>query len=271
MLINKKYKVLEKIGKGTFGTIYKGENIRTKELVAIKIESINDDIKLIKNEAIIYQYLNNNNGIPSVKWFGKDTDNYYMIINLLGDSLQTVKNNLGNFSLKQTLQIGIKIIYLLKTIHDKGLIHRDIKPDNFLFSLNSENKDNPDIYIIDFGFCKPYIKNNIHILEKNTHNLIGSYIYASLNAHQFKELSRRDDLESVAYMLIYLNLGKLPWQHISFNNPNINEEISILKLNILKNTTIPQVLIKFIIYVHNLTFDEIPDYTYIIDLFQDII
>ena len=92
-LINKKYKMLEKIGEGTFGLIYKGENIRTRELVAIKVESIEHDMKLLKNESIIYQYLNNVQGVPFVKWFGKDETNYYMVINLLGHSLQSIKNN----------------------------------------------------------------------------------------------------------------------------------------------------------------------------------
>jgi serine/threonine protein kinase len=81
-LINKKYRIIEKIGEGSFGLIYKGENIRTRELVAIKVEPIEKDMKLLKNESVIYQYLNNVEGVPFVKWFGKDEKNYYMVINL---------------------------------------------------------------------------------------------------------------------------------------------------------------------------------------------
>ena len=94
-LINKKYKKLEVIGEGSFGLIYKGINIRTNEYVAIKVESIESDTKLLKNESIIYQYLNNSIGIPIVKWFGKDESNYYMVLNLLGESLQSIKNKKG--------------------------------------------------------------------------------------------------------------------------------------------------------------------------------
>ena len=119
-LINNKYKITEELGEGSFGKIYKGENIRTNELVAIKVESIQNGNKLLKNESIIYQYLVNTPGVPQIKWFGKDFDNYYMVINLLGDSLQTIKNEKGIFSLNLTLRLGIKIISLLKTIHDKG-------------------------------------------------------------------------------------------------------------------------------------------------------
>ena len=142
-LINNKYKLLEKIGEGSFGSIYKGENIRTNEYVAIKIESIQNNYKLLKNESKIYQYLVNTIGIPNVKWFGKDENNYYMVLNLLGESLQSVKDKKECFSLKLVLQVGFQIISILKTIHDKGLVHRDIKPDNFLVGnkISSENEE----------------------------------------------------------------------------------------------------------------------------------
>ena len=147
-IINKKYVLLDKIGSGSFGSIFKGQNIRTNEYVAIKIESIKDELKLLKNESNIYQYLNGCESIPCVKWFGKDEYNYYMVINLLGDSLQDLINKNKFFSLALTLKIGIKVLIILKTIHEKGLVHRDIKPDNFLFGLNRIN----NIYLIDFGF-----------------------------------------------------------------------------------------------------------------------
>ena len=200
-LISNKYKLLDKIGEGSFGSIYKGENIRTKEYVAIKIEPIINNMKLLKNESTIYQYLNNDVGFPNVKWFGKDKINYYMVINLLGESLQSLIERKRSFSLKLVLQIGIQIIILLKTIHDKGLIHRDIKPDNFLLGLNNKNKQ---IYLIDFGFCKTFLNNHKHIEMKKTNNLIGTANFASVNAHEFNELSRRDDLESLVVDILFI-------------------------------------------------------------------
>lgn len=259
-VINKKYKLIEKIGEGSFGLIYKGQNIRTNEYVAIKIETINSNIRLLKNETTIYQYLNNTNGIPEVKWFGKDNNNYYMVLKLLGLSLQTIKKKSGRFSLITTLKLGTNILILLKTIHDKGLIHRDVKPDNFLLDIN--NKSN-NIYIIDFGFCKSYKKENQHVPFKYTHNLIGSQMYASINAHNLKELSRRDDLESLGYMLIYFYLGSLPWE-----NNFENDKIISSKENIINNDKIPFVLIDYMKYIFTLNFEEKPNYNDIINNFK---
>jgi serine/threonine protein kinase len=265
-LINNKYKIIQKIGSGSFGTIFKGENIRTGEKVAIKIEPIQSQLKMLKNESIIYQYLNNLKGIPNVKWFGKDDNNYYMVINLLGTSLQDLRNTKGAFSLTLTLQIGIQVINLIKTIHEKGLVHRDIKPDNFLLGLNENNKQ---LYIIDFGFCKSYVNNNKHIIMKKTNSIIGSQTYASINSHRFNELTRRDDLESIGYMLIYLHLGKLEWQDtelLVFEEKNkfiINQ-----KENISENKNIPDVLNNYLIYVKNLEFEETPNYFFILNEFM---
>jgi serine/threonine protein kinase len=253
-LINNKYKIIEKLGAGCFGEIYKGENIRTDEKVAIKVEPISNNLKLLKNESVIYQYLVGTTGIPNVKWFGKDTTNYYMVLNLLGDSLQTLINNKKIFPLKLVLQVGLQIIFTLKSIHEKDLVHRDIKPDNFLLGNKKQ------IYIIDFGFCKSLA--NITNVKKTT-GLIGSLTYASLNAHNYTELSYRDDLESLGYMLIYFYQGFLDWQK--------TEDIKLIiqmKQNVVDNEKIPIVLRDFLRSVRTLGFKEMPDYNTLISLLK---
>lgn len=263
-VVNKKYKIINKIGGGSFGEIYKGQNIRTSEFVAIKVEPVACGINLLKHESIIYHYLQNCRGVPSVKWFGRDDNNYYMVINLLGESLQSIKNKKQTFSLRLVLQIGIQIIKLLKTIHDKGLVHRDIKPDNFLLGLDN---DKNNIYIIDFGFCKTYMRDGIHIPLSKTSNLIGSLTYASTNAHNFIELARRDDLESLGYMLLYFYLGNLPWQAL-LETHDIHRQIKELKKKILESDEIQGGLIEYLKYVVKLGFDEEPDYSLAIHIFE---
>lgn len=214
MIINNKYTFLEKLGSGSFGVLYKGENIRTKEKVAIKIEPVNPvyGFSLLKKEASIYHRLyhvcdNNSstNGIPTVKWFGKDENNYYMVFQLLGESLETRMQRLYKFSLEQTMEIGKNILAILKKVHHYGYIHQDIKPDNFLFDM-----DGKQIFIIDFGLCKVFKREN---MNKKSKSIIGTPCFASIRAHECCNQSKRDDLESLAYMLFYFVLGHLPWKH----------------------------------------------------------
>ena len=256
-IINNKYKLLNQIGSGSFGSIYKGQNIRTNEFVAIKVEPKEHNLKLLKNESIIYNHLKGCDYIPNVKWYGKDDDNYYMVINLLGNSLQDLMNIKKNLTLSLTLKIAIKLINILKIVHEKGFVHRDIKPENFLFGINQIDK----IYLIDFGLCKSYLdKNEEHINFKKTNGFIGSQNYASINAHYHYELSRRDDLESVCYILIYFYKGHLPWNNIKDEKLVINS-----KNNILNENNNPKCVLDFLKYIRNMKYDEKPNYYLIID------
>ena len=131
-IIGNKYKLIKQIGSGSFGSIYEGINIRTNEKVAIKIEIITDELKLLKHESNIYRLLANVDGVPKIKWYGKDELYYYMVIDLFSESLQDLLNKSKKLSFKVVLQIGINILNILMKIHDNGFIHRDIKPENFL-------------------------------------------------------------------------------------------------------------------------------------------
>jgi serine/threonine protein kinase len=256
-MINNKYNLIEKIGEGSFGYIYKALNIRTNGCVAIKIEPIANNTKLLKNEANIYRYLLNTTGIPDVKWFGKDKTNYYMVLNLLGKSLQDIKNDKQIFSLILVAKIAIKILIILKELHSKGIIHRDIKPDNFLFGLDN------NLYLIDFGLA--YFIDDIEF--KKTNGLIGSVTYASLNAHDFIMLTRRDDLESLGYMLIYFYLGKLPWNEINKDTILIKK----MKKEIIIDKRIPEIFKEYMNYVRKLQLNEIPNYELLISKFKQLL
>lgn len=267
--ISNKYKLIEKIGSGAFGDIYRGENIRTKENVAIKVEPLSNETKLLKNETKIYHYLGNIQGIPQVKWFGVDEHNNYMAMKLLGSSLTDTVKKYGRFSLENTKYFTTQILKIVKKIHEKELLHRDIKPDNFLFGLNDDNKT---VHIIDFGFCKRYLDNDgKHIPYKVGKTPLGTPNYISVNVHEGTEPSRRDDLESVGYVALYMLNGSLPWDDLNDyvqEYKNVNNHMKIKKIHLLNHEQCSREIIKYLSYCRNLTFEEKPDYEYLLALFE---
>jgi serine/threonine protein kinase len=254
-IIGNKYKIEKKLGSGTFGAVYQGINIRTREKVAIKVESNDTDQQSLKNETRVYQYLNGCKGVPLTRWFGTDLNNHYLVIDLLGISLTEARKQ-KIFSLSTILKIGTQILSILQGIHDKEMIHRDIKPDNFLIHPLSGLEQ---LYLIDFGLCKKYVHDSNPEQSTTKKTLIGTPNFASINAHQYKEVTRRDDLESLGYTLLYLYYGFLPWTNLT----NISrEEIKEMKITFLKNkqSEIPEVLLHFLNCVQHLKYNERPFY-----------
>jgi serine/threonine protein kinase len=270
-IIANKYKLIKQIGNGSFGSIYKAVNIRTNENVAIKIELIEDDLKLLKYESNIYRILSDVDGVPKIKWYGKDNLYYYMVIDLFGDSLQELLNKLKRFKMKLILQMAIAILDILMKIHTIGFIHRDIKPENFLLSLSKPFK----IYLIDFGISKTYLTHNKHIPFAYKNKFIGTLNFASINSHNLYEQSRRDDLESLAYMLIYFYFGELEWINnsddvIDFDNFELeNRFVKSKKEDLSVKKNIPKILWDFYESVKKLEFDETPKYKEYMDTFRE--
>jgi serine/threonine protein kinase len=233
-LIGKKYRLLEQIGEGCFGSVYKAENIITRELVAIKVEKKSSNMGLLKNETKIYQYLNsfkNNVGIPRLYWFGVDENNNYMVMELLEKIIK-----INSDVLKQMLNV-------VEYIHSKGLIHRDLKPDNFLY-----NEKNNNVYLIDYGFCTSY-KNKSN---KKKNQMIGTPNYVSIRVLEGEEGSRRDDLESFLYIMYFF------WK----KEINIEDKYLLNK----KDENIPKNILLFFEYCRELEFDEEPNYKYLYSL-----
>jgi len=261
MIIDNKYELLEKLNEGSFGAVFKGKHVRTGELVAVKIEQKTNNGSSLKNEAKIYQYLAGEPGFLSLKWFSSNANFSYIVTDLLVCSLTNLIRVRGTLLLTNILQIGIQIIKRIQSLHSKYLLHRDIKPDNFMLGSNKQ------LYLIDFGLCKRYDHAGQHIEEtqKPGNCLIGTANFVSLNVHKGIEPSRRDDVESCIYVLLYLlSDGILPWL----------KELNIKKIVLLKEQlTNGQPFIKPFIndmlkMARQLAFHEEPDYGALIAILE---
>ena len=268
-----------KLGSGAFGEIYKGKNITLNMDIAIKCESIkNNHHQRLKYEAGVLKYLNCGQyppplGIPALYDFIPSQNYNYMIMELLGPSLEDLFDLCGRkFSLKTILSLGDQMLCRIEFIHSIHLIHRDIKPDNFLMGIYNKKSI---VYICDFGLCKKFRdQNGKHIPFKDGRSLTGTARYASIYSHFGYELSRRDDLESLAYSLIYFSRGSLPWMGIKAKNKNEKyNKIFEKKLNssiTLLCDKLPKEFIDFIHYIKDLAFEDKPDYQYLKSLLGKI-
>jgi serine/threonine protein kinase len=209
-----KYKALNKIGEGSFGKVYKA--IYDDEFYALKMEDPSLHHNLLENEAAVLKYLQGPN-IPKYETYGYNKEHNILVMQLLDKSLDDILFKLKSFSIKTTAMLGHQMINILKYIHDKHIIHRDVKPDNFVMGRKELNGT---LYIVDFGLAKKYRSSRTlkQLPLTKRKSLTGTARYASIHALQGYEQSRRDDLESVGYTLMYLLRGNLPWQSIKVKN-----------------------------------------------------
>ena len=260
ILIFKKYRTVKKLGEGSFGNVYKA--FYDDEYYALKMEDISLDYDLLENEATILNYLQGPN-IPKFISFSKDKGYNVLVMELLDQSLDNILSKLRRFSVKTVAMLGYQLIKILKYIHDKHIIHRDIKPDNLAMGRKELNGT---LYIIDFGLAKKFRSSRtlkqFPLIKR--HSLTGTARYASINALQGYEQSRRDDLESAMYVLMFFLRGNLPWQNIKIKGKhdkylkicNKKKEISSKELG--KN--FPSEFAELLEYFKNLGYTEDPDY-----------
>jgi serine/threonine protein kinase len=258
--LGKRYKIIEKIGEGSFGQVFKAINVNTNELLAIKIEIGNHKSSVLHHEAKVIKHLSSIENVPRLKWYGTFNNYKYIAIQLLGKSLMDYKELLFSFKLDKSVTIFIEILQILRCIHSKGIIYRDIKPENFLFDLTNESK----IYIIDFGLAKSYFDSeNKHIKCDKKGHYTGTIRYSSLNIHNGYNHSRRDDLISLCYMIIYLHKGQLPWMNLKASS--LKEKYNKIKLLKEEELLKKELFTDYLSYCYNLKFEEEPNYTYLIE------
>ncbi len=270
IILGDNYKLIKKIGSGSFGEVYLTEDKNGMKYAA-KIEEKKKKNKL-KGEYNIYKKVLNKktiNGIPQVYNYIETTEYNILIMELLGKSLENVfDDNEREFNYSTLFKLAIDMLTVIERLHIKGFIHRDIKPNNFLFN---NGKTLNTLYLMDFGLSKNYIQNGEHIEIKFDRNPIGTPRYASLNIHWGIEPARRDDLESIGYVLVYLAKGRLPWQGLKADkNKNQIEKIGEKKLSVSTEKlceNLPLCFLEYIDYCKKLKFEESPDYMYLKKLF----
>ena len=274
-LIFAKYLIRKKIGKGSFGTVYQGINTSNNEKIALKVEKREkNDPGTLENKALRLVYLQGE-GIPCVYCYGNNLVHNLLVEELLGKSLEDIFNSYGKpFSLKTVCVLGIEMIKRIQYIHSKFYIHRDIKPDNFMTGRGQNEKK---IYIIDFGLAKKYysVSKGQHIKFVTGKHLIGTARYCGRNAHRGYEQGRRDDIESIGYVLMYFLLGVLPWQGLKVKKSEDQfEKIAQKKYSTsFEELTAgqPEEFLNYFKHVDILEFEDQPNYVYLIGLFQSVI
>jgi serine/threonine protein kinase len=277
IIVGHKFRLGRKIGSGSFGEIYEGLNIETGSTYAIKLEPIQAKHPQLLYESRLYKLLNQKGrveGIPALRWYGMEGDYNVMVVDLLGPSLEDLFNFCGRkFSLKTVLMLAEQMITRVEFLHNNDIIHRDIKPDNFLMGVG---KRSHICYCIDLGLAKKYrdSRTQQHIPYRENKHLTGTARYASVNAHLGIEQSRRDDLESLGYVLMYFMRGSLPWQGLKAATTKQKYE----KIAEKKRTTSVEALCKgypkefatYLNYTKRLRFTDTPDYAYLRSLFREL-
>ena len=279
--IANKYIIYENIGSGCFGSIYSGVNSKTDVKVAIKMEPIDSSIRILKHETSILKYLyeHGSRDIPIVYWFGIHNNNSCLVMSLydcsLYDYIQTKP-----LSINKINAIMVTLISILKSIHNKLIIHRDIKPQNVMLK-------NGELFLIDFGFATFYVDDcaNHLIDDGNRQNIIGTPKYVSFHVHCGSLPSRRDDLISLGYMYVYLASRKLPWDTL-VPSDEINSEYDETHILNYKNKQraalkrfdsiriacieINKQIENFIKYCYYIQYDDLPNYDALIDIFSNV-
>ena len=270
-----KYTLMKKLGEGSFGRIYSAKENSTNNWYAIKLENKNRSQNLLESEAYIMSYLNGPR-IPMVKSFGYTGDYNVLIMELMGKSLEDLFESMPTkkMSVRCVCNIGYQMIEIIEYVHNKHIVHRDIKPDNFVMGKGNKSKF---LFLLDFGLAKKYRSSTTlkhYPLIKKKH-LTGTARYASINALNGYTQSRRDDLEAIGYVLVYFLLGRLPWQGML----NKNKDERYMKIMEVKRDTDPHILCKnlpvefekYITYTRNLEYEQDPDYNMLKNLFLKVL
>ena len=272
-LIFGKYSIKYLISKGSFGEVYLGTNVLNNKDYAIKMERTSKGESLLKEEAYVLLFLKGP-GLPNVITFGISGRYHILIENLLGKSIYNIwLEKEKKFNIKDTCMFAIQALERVEYVHSKNYLHRDIKPANFLVG----NPDQSQIYLIDFGNARKYRSSRTgkHLPFSRNYKIYGTTIFLSLNVLKGIEQTRKDELESLGLVIIYLYKGYLPWSNYKFKDIfQALEKIKAIKENLSMKQLchgLPIEMFEYMNYIKNMSFEDTPDYRYLQSLFLNIL
>jgi len=271
VILGKNYIVIQKIGEGSFGHIYLAKDCNGNDY-AVKGERVGVPHPQLMNERRLYQLIKGGIGVPEILWHGSAAGFNVIVMEMLGPTLEDLYNTCSRkFSMKTMIMLTDQMIMRLQHAHSRNVIHRDIKPENFL--MGGKNAKNT-VFLVDFGLATKFrnIETRQHIPYREGRRLVGTSRYVSLNAHNGCTLSRRDDMESLGYVLMYFLRGSLPWQGLHAETVQqkyevIHEKKMSTPLDELCHG-FPSEFLLYILYCRSLKFDQQPDYYFIRERFR---
>eukprot|EP00928_Gymnodinium_smaydae_P095473 TRINITY_DN8222_c1_g1_i5.p1 TRINITY_DN8222_c1_g1~~TRINITY_DN8222_c1_g1_i5.p1 ORF type:complete len:345 (+),score=49.91 TRINITY_DN8222_c1_g1_i5:143-1036(+) len=241
--------------------------METAAEVAIKVESVNASYLRLFHEVKVCKLLVGSVGVPNVHWYGVEGKYSVAVFDLLGPSLQDLFDYSGfRFSLKTVLMLAEQMVTRMEYVHNKGLVHRNIKPSHFAIGLGAKADV---VHLIDFGFAKHVCesKARTYLHRAELPKVVGTLRYMSMNAHRGLEETRSDDLESLGYVLTYFLRGRLPWQGMQGSTESErHKKILDKKMSTSMHELCcraPRELAELCAYSERSHCDANPDYTYL--------
>jgi len=258
-LLAGKFRIDFKIGEGTFSDIFCGTDIYSHQQVAVKVESAQSKSSLVMYESRVYRCLSGGVGIPKVHWYGVGEPYNILVTDLQGPTIQNLFVSMDEFGSELLLALAKEILDRIEYVHSKDFIYRDVKPENFAFGKDFELKTGLKLHIIDFGLAKRYTypKTNQHIAMRRNAGVKGLSLFASHRARQGFEQSRRDDLEAIGNMMMYVQSRELP---MNFQWMDINPGVDKLASPDLWLSQLPSAFMPYLKYTQSLRFEDKPDY-----------
>lgn len=257
----RKLKTVKQLGSGAFGKVYLMQDPHDNQVYAVKTEPVDAAIPQLLYEFRVYRKLLGTRGVPAAYALWTDNDQTCLALQPLGPSLEACRRRLTQWDVMHW--VAPEAISAVQNLHEHSFLHRDIKPENLLTGV--DGPPGRRVYLVDFGLCKRYrMQTSDHIPYREGKRLTGTVRYASIHTHLGEEQSRRDDLEALGYVFVYLLKQKLPWMNAGGESKHEQQQrVMALKVNTPLETLcegVPAAILQYLRHVRSLSFDQAPDY-----------